>query len=265
MKLHEIMNCDMVPAASTGDFLNDNVANLELYFRLLKDGEQSGFCPILFRKEGEFYVYTLRYGTNDDLTKEEYTKARERLLDVGTDGCFSVWQGKALYNFCLQYTANTEEEFSDRVNKLELIPETDSYIDRFTNKKEQALTGIFDENEVEMYTRWEHSFDEYCFALIPTVNPWEILSWIPMGKINFSVTPEYNIALSKMLYERYGAKLMLIGYDTLKYYVEEPLYDKKEVENLIKTLRIFAPDEYPNYEVSAETIVGSHIWPLWWD
>ena len=69
-----------------------------------------------------------------------------------------MWQDKALYNYYLQYEANTEEEFSERVNKLELIPETDSYIDRFTNKKEQALLNnqkCLTSNKLELMTGFE--------------------------------------------------------------------------------------------------------------
>ncbi len=28
---------------------------------------------------------------------------------------------------------------------------------------------------------------------------------------------------------------------------------------------IFDPDVYSDYEVSAEAIVGNHVWTLWWD
>lgn len=61
MLLTEVMDCEIVPAISTGKIENDNVANMDLYLRLLEEGKEKHFCHVLFRKEDEFIHYLSAY------------------------------------------------------------------------------------------------------------------------------------------------------------------------------------------------------------
>ena len=60
--LLSIMECRFVPAVYTGNAEKDNIANTELYLRLLDEGKTQGFCPVLVDKEIKHYMWEEKYG-----------------------------------------------------------------------------------------------------------------------------------------------------------------------------------------------------------
>ena len=263
MFLTEVMDCEMIPAIFTSDIAKDNVANMEMYMKLLEEGKEKHFCPILFRKEDEFIHYLLAYQDRIN-SKEDYIKLRNSLLDWTSHGCFDLWLARIFYNYDLNDYAS-EEYFWKKIRDIDSLPESDRYKEIVSNASEQIQSGIFDDEEVRLAERIEFGFDNYCFAKIPTENPWEILAWIPMGGFNWCPPAEYQIVVARELYQKYGAQLMYVGYDTLKFYVKKPIMKEEGLFRLLKTLRIASRDIYTSYESAAEDILGSNVWHMWWD
>ncbi len=137
-------------------------------------------------------------------------------------------------------------------------------MDKFSNVSERIRLGIFDDVEVRQLEKRELGFDKFCFGKILTDNPWEILAWIPMGGFNWCPPAEYHIVVARELYKEYGAQLMYVGYDTLKFWMKNPIMDQKGPHKLLKIMRIALPDEYPSYESLADDIIGSYILHMWW-
>ena len=68
MYLTEIMDCEFVPAIYTGDKEKDNIANTELFLKLVEEGESKGFCPVLIYKDMQHYCRPQKYGFSGVVT-----------------------------------------------------------------------------------------------------------------------------------------------------------------------------------------------------
>lgn len=263
MFLADVIDCEILQAINTGSIADDNVANMELYLKLLEDGKENHFSPVLLRKEKDFYRYLLRY-CDVVKSKEDYIKVKDRLIEKSSHGCFDLWLGRIFYDYYLNDYL-TEEDYWRLIRDIERFPDSDRYKEIISNASEQIQLGIFDDDEVRLSKRIDLGFDEFYFAKVPTDNPWEILAWIPMGGFNWCPPAEYHIVVARELFKEYGAQLMYVGYDTLKFYVKNPIMDQNGLNKLLKILRVVSPDIYPNYENTAKDIIGSNVWHLWWD
>ena len=258
MQLLDMMDCQYIPAIYSGNKEKDNKANAELYLKLVAEGNEKGFCPVLVDKKMKHYVYAPKYGFTD--TKEDYCKITQRLIDLASYDCFYVWYGRLIYNYYLN--GNRDEE--DVKYDLALLnpPNDEKYINRFTD--DVRIQG-FEFCKDEGYMPCDFSYENHVFVLIPTSLPWEILAWIPMGGFNGCPDELHQIALAKGLYEQFGARIMYISSASLEYYVPEPLIKREDIEKAAKILLVADNDVYQEFEVAADKIRGSHNWFMWWD
>ena len=203
MYLLDIMDCEYISAIYSGNKEEDNKANAELYLKLVAEGNEKGFCPVLVDKEIMHYVYAPKYGFSD--TKEDYCKITKRLIDLASYDCFSVWYGRLLYNYYLD--GNWDEEGVKYDLDLLNPPSDKKYIDKFIN---DASVQNFSFCKDEGYMPYDFSYENHVFVLVPTKEPWEVLAWIPMGGFNFCPDELHQIALAKGLYEQFGARIMYI-------------------------------------------------------
>jgi hypothetical protein len=263
-KLIELGGFDTIPAISTGNLREDNIANAGLYRQLLKDGEKTGLYPVFVKKDYEFDYFWLRLNDRGVKDTDTYQKAVSKMLESVNRRCFEVWQGRMLYNYmldCCESTKDYEEYMEDLIP-----PSSDEYNSLFENAKEIVSFGLHDEEEMDTkYAETFIHFEDYVVTLLPIRYPWEALAWFPMGSFNWCPAPECQIALAKELYEKYEARIMFIGLDRLTYYLEKPLLKKNEIEAAAKALIIADGDLYPDYEETAAAIIGRHSWQFWWD
>lgn len=264
MKLIKLGGYDTVPAISTGNLREDNVANARLYQQLLKDGEKTGLYPVFVKKNYEFDYFWLRLNDRGVKDAEIYQNSVSRLLENANRRCFEVWQGRMLYDYKLDFCENTKD-FEECMEEL-VPPTSDEYNSLFENAVEIESFGLHDEEEMDTkYAETFIHFEDYTVALLPLKYPWEALAWFPMGSFNWCPSPACQIALAKELYEKYEARIMFIGLDRLTYYLEKPLLEKDKVESAARTLIIADGDLYPDYEETVEAIIGRHTWQFWWD
>ena len=257
LKLLEMMDCEYVPAIFSGDKAADNKANTELYLKLVCEGQEKGFCPVLIDKDIMHYMNESRYGFSN--SKEDYPKVTKRLIDLTNDNCFSVWLGRIIYNYYLDC-----DEFEDDVdNDLQMLePPTDKkYLEKFSS----PVIKKFEFGKDEKYKPYKLTYEDHVFALIPTKNPWEVLAWIPMGGFNWCPDELHQVALAKGLYEQFGARIMYICFSSLEYYVPVALTEKDDVQKASKILIAADHDVYEDYNVAADRIIGNHKWFMWWD
>ena len=263
-KLIELGGFDYIPAINTGNIPKDNIANAELYKKLLTEYETTGLCPVFLRKNYEFDYFWLRLNEGDVESKEKYEESVNWMLHTVNYNCFDVWLGRMLYNYKLD-CCETQKDYEEYLEDLN-SPKSDEYNHLFDHLRVKESFGLFDEVEVESeYAEKFINFDNLLIALLPIKNPWEALAWFPMGSFNWCPSPKCQIALAKELYEKYGARIMFIGMDSLIYYLENPLIGKGDIESAARTLIIADGDVFSDYEVATEIIAGSHVWRLWWD
>lgn len=264
MKLIELGGFETVPAISTGNLVEDNISNAKLFKKLLQDGEKTGFYPVFVKKNYEFDYFWLRLNDSGVDSTESYGKKVSKMLERADSQCFEVWQGRTLYNYWLD-GCDSSEDYKGYMGDL-IPPTSDEYNNIFQNAEETEYFGLYDEEEiVTKYAENFIHFEDYVIVLLPIKNSWEALAWFPMGDFNWCPEPEYQIALAKELFQKYGARIMFIGMDRLTFYLEKPLMNKDELEAAAKTLIIADNDNYSDYEVTIKDIMGKHSWQLWWD
>lgn len=258
MNLLEKIGCKYVSAIYTGDREKDNNANTELYLKLVKEGEEKGFCPVLVDKDIQHYIQASQYGFTDK--KEDYPKITKRIIELVEDNCFNVWLGRLIYNYYLD-----GEQCEDDVKRdLEMLkpPASKEYLERFSDTI-NVQNFVFGRNDA--YKPYPFTYKDHVFALLPVIHPWEILAWIPMGGFNWCPDELHQIALAKGLNEQFGARIMYISGSALEYYIPTPLIKKEDVERAAKILIAADNDIYEDYEVAADKIMGSPVWYMWWD
>ena len=54
----ELLDCEIVPVINTGDFEKDDKANTELYLKLIKEGDEKGFAPVMIDLDDMKYNYS---------------------------------------------------------------------------------------------------------------------------------------------------------------------------------------------------------------
>lgn len=252
------MGCEYLPAIFSGNKEADNKANTELYLKLVREGREKGFCPVLIDKDIMHYMNESKYGFSD--SKEDYPKVTKRLIELTNENCFSVWMGRIIYNYyldCVEY----EDDVENDLQVLQL-PTDKSYLEKFDGVP--ALKD-FEFGKDEGYKPYDFTYENHVFALIPTRNPWEVLAWIPMGGFNWCPDELHQVALAKGLYEQFGARIMYISFSSLEYYVPDALIEKEDVQKASKILIAADNDVYEDYDVAADRILGSHNWFMWWD
>lgn len=258
MNLLEMMDCEYVAAVYSGNKEADHKANTEMYLKLVREGEERGFCPVLIEKERMYGVNSSKYGFTD--SKEDYPKTTKRLIEIAEDSCFSVWMGRIIYNNYLD-GCTREEDVKDRLAMLN-VPKNKDYINRFKHPvKSKAFSFELDER----YRPWNFTYENHVFALIPTRKPWEALAWIPFGGFNWCPDEVHQIALAKGLYDQFGARIKYIGFSSLEYYIPDALTSREAVQTASKILIAADNDVYEDYEVAADRILGSCNWSMWWD
>jgi hypothetical protein len=262
MNLLDAIDCEIVPAINTGNFAADNTENFELYLKLTKKGEEKGYCPVLIRKDIGADYFWGRHGYCEPYPKNGFRNEIERNVQKATATCFKVWMGRQLYNYFLDEYDNTSD-VDELLDFLESVPLDDDYLEIFerVNIEKPTMFGDLNKDFAKEYV----DYQDYCFALIPTTNPWEVPAWFPIGAFNFCPPNEYHIALAKELYERYHARVMYMELDSMTFYVETPLIKQSEVEQLAEILITFDSDKFEDYEVAAKLITGKYVWRLWWD
>lgn len=258
MYLLDMMDCKYISAIYTGDKEKDNKVNADLYIKLVAEGNEDGFCPVLVDKKIMHYVYAPKYGFSN--TKEDYLKITKTLIDLASCDCFRVWYGRLVYNYYLD--GNIDEEGVKHDLELLVPPNNKRYINKFID---DIKIQKFEFGKDEGHMPYEFSYENHVFVLVPTRLPWEVLAWIPMGGFNCCPDELHQIALAKELYEQFGARIMCISSASLEYYIPKPLINKEDIENAAKILIVADNDVYEEFEVAVDKIRGSHNWFMWWD
>lgn len=102
---------------------------------------------------------------------------------------------------------------------------------------------------------------------VPTQRPWEIFAWIPFCGWNSCPDVEDMMAICKYWQEQYGALPAQISYDTLSFYLPEPVTDRETAIALAREQVAFCDGVFemgtPAYYAAAA--LDSHFWSFWWD
>ena len=128
------------------------------------------------------------------------------------------------------------------------------------------------EAEDRIMTWWDFDStmtNHIILARIPVEKVYEIFAWLPMGGWNACPNNEDLKVISKLWFEKYGARPVVVSADGIDFMLDEPVAASEAKDLAIKHYA-FCPDLLEDREgvtISsyAEILAKSKIWNFWWD
>ncbi len=121
-----------------------------------------------------------------------------------------------------------------------------------------------------LYVHWREALDAggLLLLLIPARHPWDVFRHIPFGGFNACPDNLEQMAVAKYWHEKYGACPIMLGRDTLQFYLERPP-GEHDIHALACEMFGFCEDTIFQGEESVgnleQTIRGANYWFFWWD
>lgn len=211
---------------------------IELYRAAKEEGKTEGFIPVIL-VPGENLADLMEEAESPQYYLKEYKRHR------GKD----ILEGylKEIKD-CLNRQGESLEDVIDTVERGQQIDEFIGY----------------------MPDDWGETA-EVILVKVPTINPWEIFAWIPMGGWNECPPTEYMMAIMKDWHEAYGFEPVVICEDMIEGIAERKPQTREEAVALGTEHYAFCPDliEQCCGDESigqwADTLMKSSIWFFWWD
>lgn len=119
---------------------------------------------------------------------------------------------------------------------------------------------------------WDYSTDKtypLILAKIPVQQPYDIFSYLPMGSWNECPCNEALISISRLWFEKYQARPVVVGADSLEYILPQSV-SSAEAKDLAIKQYAFCPsiiEGSENITISshAQALTKSKIWFFWWN
>ena len=147
------------------------------------------------------------------------------------------------------------------------------------NMLKSLTTTIAEEKEVEIRNSFcsyfnysSNQINDVILAKIPTIKPYELACYVPMGGFNDCPDPQTQTAVFKYWFDKYKAYPAVVGYDTWEFYVEKLPQQKEEANELALEQFTFCTDRIEQYgddnytiDSLSNSLLKSHVWYFWWD
>ena len=106
-------------------------------------------------------------------------------------------------------------------------------------------------------------------VLVPTTSGAEAPAYLQFGGFEDCPLPEVHVAMLARWHARWGAEVVGISQESIELRLETPLSDLEDARMVAEEIAIYCPDVieqgYETVELLAQTLVGSTVWPLWWE
>ena len=204
--------------------------SVENYFKYREQGKKEGFIPVIV--------------ATDDIFFEQI----ELLLKCDGESSISKIQ-------------KIVEEYHEKMLAMP-VEDGKAYLEK------NHIDAEWDEAELEddEYEAEEYFTKGGCLVKVPVTEPWHIWAYLPYGGWNACPKVTEHMAVSKYLYEQYGAYPAALSYDTIDYAIEKPVEDLKKLANEIGTYCFDIVEQgCETYSALALELQNSRIWNLWWD
>ena len=204
--------------------------SVENYFKYREQGKKEGFIPVIV--------------ATDDIFFEQI----EILLKCDGESSISKIQ-------------KIVEEYHEKMLAMP-VEDGKAYLEK------NHIDAEWDEAELEddEYEAEEYFTKGGCLVKVPVTEPWRIWAYLPYGGWNACPKVTEHMAVSKCLYEQYGAYPAALSYDTIDYAIEKPVEDLKKLANEIGTYCFDIVEQgCETYSALALELQNSRIWNLWWD
>ncbi|KPI54075.1 hypothetical protein IM33_09805 [Clostridioides difficile] len=233
MSIEDLYGFECVP-------VNNEIDIDDLFEKMLEDGKEKEYTPIIVIDEK---VGLLRENI-DMITKEHGS------LENYRDYCLKKYNEIDVNKFF----DFRKCEISDLLK--ELMGSEDTFYD-YKHFRPIMNIDIF------------HEYNKVYIAKVPTIKPYEVFAYIPIGGFNDCPSDEEHIAIAKYWYEKYGVFPIAIGCDTVQYSAKNPIEDSKAFDDLCIELVLYCEDiivqGYETLKALKDVLQRSTIWLFWWD
>lgn len=106
------------------------------------------------------------------------------------------------------------------------------------------------------------------FGLVPAASGADALTLCGWGgPVNHTNVTEEISAVVRSWEQRFGARVILVGFDTLTLSVSAPPTSREHAERIAAEHRAFCPDNFAQstFDEYAASLIGTGIWSFWWD
>ncbi len=214
----------------TGCECMDVKCSVENYFKYREQGKKEGYIPVIVD------------------TDEIFFEQLEALLKCDGESSISKIQ-------------EIVEEYHKKMLAIS-VEDGKAYLEK------NHIEAEWDDAELEddEYEAEEHFTKGGYLVKVPVTEPWRIWAYLPYGGWNACPKVTEHMAVSKYLYEQYGAYPAALSYDTIDYAVEKPVEDLEKLANEIGTYCFDIVEQgCETYSALALELQNSRIWNLWWD
>lgn len=214
--------------------VNDIKSVMNKYFESLIQGKKEGYTPlIVIPSEEMLEVFTI----------EEYTNAdRKAVLEKAKD----IDVKNLLETRLADVMPMEDDDVEDIAGEFSAADPTNYFL---------SLEEQVNKNAI--------------IAKIPTVRPWEVAAWVPMGGFTECPFSEEQVSVFKYWYEKYRAVPALVTHNEWELFVENPPTTQEESELLAWEHFGFCGDIVwqgaGRVNALAGTLINSSVWYFWWD
>lgn len=201
----------------------------ELYLKEKTVGEKDGFIPVILQLDCNLI----------ENIEENINNKYEEVSDIK--------------EFIHEIIADLKESYDAESGEWE------EYIGNEEDSKEYTINGF---NEINTEN------GKFVMIHIPSLNPSDVFSFVPMGDWNACPTPSQHQAYTKYWNELYKAVPCFISSDIIMYHVPEPV-GKERGFNLAMEQTSYCEDIVSQGVGTiwnlAKSIENSNFWYFWWD
>ncbi|PPS20945.1 DUF4253 domain-containing protein [Brachyspira murdochii] len=231
--------------------LEDDTDIMNWYKENLEKGKKEGYIPLII------------------IPSDMLTEAIECFLE---DNDCDIKDSRKLIN---EYIEKSKDiDYKKYLNQnIEDIYEDKEYIEETRKSFNAPVEGGFEvfDSFGSYYDYETKSTVDLILAKIPTLNPYELACYIPMGGFNDCPNPETQTAIFKYWYEKYNAYPAVVGYDTWEIFVQKLPNTEESARELAMEHYYFCLDRVDQYGENydhgklAGTLLKSNVWYFWWD
>lgn len=241
--------------------INEILEKLDLEYILIENAKSS-------EEIKDIYLRELDKGKNEDyipLIVVPSDLILEMMEDYG-DVDYIEYRDEILEN----YKDIDGEEFLRKRWNEELEDSDKEFIDELNSNYDLNKINYIDDTFISLIDySTKLPYEKLILLKIPKDKPWEAAGIIPIGAVNYNITPEDQIAVFKYWYEKYKALPAVVVYDIWELYLEESILDKEEIRKIAREQFAFCPDiiyqGYDEIEKLGNALFNSKVWYFWWD
>lgn len=210
-----------------------------LYLQLFDEGKEKGFVPVIVYVD-EVLEETINYNIGE---KGRETYIAETLSAERADG-------KELFD---KYYSEIEEYFGEEL--------------KINGGLLESLASLYGSGAVSLVPAGYLYEGELYLVKVPTENPYEIFAWLPFCGWNSCPGVGEMISMCEYWYNEYGAVPAAITYDTLTFYLSEPVTDKETAIKAAKEQCAFSSEVLGMGGIDSYVAMtlNSNVWTFWWD